>query len=100
MGPQVDGGHHQDGGVAIERAIEGQDDVGAVRDGARCICHLGPGARGQPCFLELVGQLTEAGTPERCFAHLRGQACLQAVPGEEVVEGGVASSQQWAQSTG
>ena len=44
---------------------------------------------GPPCLLELVGQLAEAGTPERGFAHLRGEAGGEAVPGEEVVEGGV-----------
>ena len=33
-------------------------------------------------------------------SHLRGQACLQPVPGEKSPPAGLASSQQWRQSTG
>ena len=33
--------------------------------------------------------LAQPGPPERCLPHLRGQAGPEAVPGQEVVEGGV-----------
>ena len=100
MGPLVDGGDHEHGRIAVGGAVKGEGDLGPVRDALRGIGAGGPAARREPGVLELVDELAQPRPAERRLPHLGRQAGLQAVNGEEVSEAGLASAQQWRQSTG
>jgi hypothetical protein len=81
VGALVDGGHHEHRGVAVERAVEGEDDLGPVRNcvaGRSALVPLPGGLHGRHAHAVLLGYF---GWSDSRMAHRVIPSLAYAIPG-------------------